>query len=187
MSTAILNAVISTEQNDTIVLRERGSVAAGVLRAVVGVIPLGGGALVAYVLLSANGPRPFGGIRHQILGWITIAVFLTALGIVPICWGLEIGFLRRAYFIHLAQRELQSSVTIAGLPLWPRRYPLSAFARILVSRQACGVFSKSYCFVVSCDGPSRRVDLAGFPERTTAEKLAEEIANSLGLKVECAG
>jgi len=156
-----------------------------VSRAISGVFALGVGTLAAYVFLSGGGPRPTGGVGQQILGWTVIAVFFAGLGVVPICFGLATWFMRRSYCINLGTRELQSSVTFAALPLWRRRYPLSAFGRVLIWHADRAVFvGRRRYWIVSCDGPSRRVDLAECEEYTAAEMLANAIGTQVGLHVE---
>jgi hypothetical protein len=183
MRTTIFDAFVSTESNGALSLRERWSAEVFAFRAVSGLFTVGVGTLVAYVFLSGGGPRPMGGIGQQIFGWAVIALFFTALGVVPIYCGLATWFMRRRHFINVGDRELRSSVTFAALPVWHRLHPLSAFERVLIWHVDSGVFGRRRYWIVSCDGPSRHVDLAEFEEYAAAEKLADEVARRVGLPV----
>lgn len=172
---------MSTKPDGTLALRERQSLGSSIFRAAGGVFFLGVGTLTTYVFLFGDRPVPTGGVGQQILGWGVAALFLTWLGVVPIYFGFELCLIRRTYFIHLLKLELESRVTVAGLSLSRKRYPLSAFERVLVWHRPG---KRSGVFIVSCAGPSQQVDLAAFHQRIAAEKLAADLGSQLGLRVE---
>ena len=180
MRTTIFDAIVSVEPDGTLALRENRSAGDLAARVIFGIFPFGIGALVTYVFVSGNGPRPMGGLGQHVLGCVAIALFVAALGVVPIYAGLATWFIGREHLMSLPGRQLESSVRFAGMRLWRRLHPLAGFEHVLIWRGAGRMFGRGY-WTVSCEGPSGRVDLAEFRESAAAEKLAEEIGKRVGL------
>ena len=178
----IFEAAISNH-NGELVIKPRLSLARVLLDFLPGLFLVGTGCLVICVLLSAAGPKPEGSIGKELLGWIAIAAFVCALGIVPLVWGLRILFERRIYRISDKEAVLLSLLNFAGMPISTRRYLFSVFDRVSIKPKEFGVFGKHIEFVVSCDG-GQRLDLCVFADHTTATTFAASIAAQMRLPVQ---
>ena len=114
----MFDAFICDEQSGQLVLRERPSTESAVLRPLFGLFPLGVGCLSIYVFLSGGGPTPVGSLGARIFGWAVVAVFFTAVGLLPLGWGLSELFVRRSFALRSIERVLEARITFASALFW---------------------------------------------------------------------
>lgn len=135
-----------------------------------------------YVLRPGGDITPLGNFPANILAWAVLALLITAMGLLPFWAGIRILFTRDR-FVFSPRHELKSQAVIGRFPIWSRRYPLSKFEQILVRHQRLGAFGGSWHFIVSCAGPTKRIEVAAFRDRPGADVLAADLAARLGLPV----
>ncbi|HEV7926029.1 MAG TPA: hypothetical protein VGR14_11765 [Verrucomicrobiae bacterium] len=177
----LYDATITTDPSGHLLLREPPSFENKVLQPLMALVPLGVGSLVMYVFLSGHGPRPTGGLGQSFFGWVALAIFFGALGVLPFGCGVNL-LARRSYTIRAEDSELATHVTIIGIPLPTRRQGFSAFERVTVRRKKHGVFAKAWHFAVACEG-KRRLDLSAFSDQAAAAEFAAAIGAQMKLPV----
>lgn len=131
-------------------------------------------------------PAQTGSIGKQIIAWTVKVVFVTAMGIVPLKWGLKFWFARRTYRICDKEAALLSLRHFAGMQLSTKRYLFSAFDRVAITPRQFGHFVSHTEFVVTCDG-TQQLDLAVFDQHANAVPFATSLAAQMRLPVQDAG
>ncbi|MEK7953747.1 hypothetical protein [Luteolibacter soli] len=170
-------------RDDELVIRERDTWLA--LWRLLGLLPMGIGGLVLYVMIINHSPQLVGALPQRAIGFVVLSFFGCALGVLPFWAGFHMVFVRRGFTLSLSRSRIQSHVFLLGYgPVWTRNYPLELFDRVRLAHRKVGAFGGSWALVVSCAGPSKTLDLFLFRDQAKAEAYAEEIGAFLMLPIE---
>ena len=142
------------------------------------------GGIVVCAFLGGGGPSPTGGGAQLVFGWLVVSLFFLALGVWPFFGGLTVLFVTGSFCICPAQRLLESRLAVCGLVLWVRRYPFHFFDRVTIRHYRAGFPVSRDRFLVSAEGPSRRVRISTSTDPAASEHLASAIAAGLQVHVE---
>lgn len=180
----IYAAAVFPGDSGRIVIRTPRSVDYYVGRTVVGSFLIFVGGLVLCAFLFGDGPSPTGSGAQLVFGWLVVSLFFLALGVWPFLGGLTVLFVTGSFCICPAQRLIESRLAVGGLVLWIRRHPFQLFDRVTIWHYRAGFPVSRDRFLVSAEGPSRRVRISTATDPAASERLASVIAAALQVHVE---
>ena len=176
------NADVSRE-GDHLVIREISPMPMVVARVATALVPLSAGATVLAVFFSGGFPKPTQAGAASAPAVLLLGLFVVALGVVPLIWGVSLIVLRRRYVLRPADSIVESWWLCFSLPLFARRRSLSGLGEVLVRYEKGGPLAARWRYVVSCRGPRGGIKLVATSDQDRAQSMAQQIAGCTGLKV----
>jgi hypothetical protein len=175
------NADVSVE-GDRLVISERSPAPVIVARVLTALVPLVAGATVLAVFASGGFPRPAQTGLAALPAWLLVGLFVVALGVLPLAFGLSLIVLRRRYVLRPADSLVECWWLCFSRPLFVRRRALSDLEEVLV-RYDRGWFAARWRYFLSCRGPRGAIKLVASTDQDRAQSMARQIADCTGLPV----
>ena len=142
------------------------------------------GLMVLWLFIGGGGPTLKADLAsgQKVVAFGFVGLFLVGLGVVPLCLGLGVLFLRDRFVFDTGSGRIESHTTVFGRTIRQREFVLKKFDSVVTERRRMGgALASQVVFVVKCSSADESLDVVNCRTAAQASELAGRIAQHTGL------